>query len=225
VQGCLGPYKLDGIYVGDAKELAKEIPDKSVDLIFTDPVYQNFDDYRWLAQEANRILKPGAALLTFFGIGYAEETLKALREGGRKVTWIMPIYQPGQTRRIHPKCFCHWYGLLWAGGKPYKTFVDVQVSHTGTLVGKHKWRKNPIPIAKYIDAFTKPGDVVVDFFCGGGAILAACKALGRHYLGFEIDPESANLAKSLVGEAEALRAKLSNAQGENKGKGKKESQG
>ena len=42
----LGPYLLgpnntpeNGIYTGDAWELARAIPDESVDLIFTDPVY------------------------------------------------------------------------------------------------------------------------------------------------------------------------------------------
>ena len=35
----LGPYDLNTIITGDARELAKAIPDESVDLIFTDPVY------------------------------------------------------------------------------------------------------------------------------------------------------------------------------------------
>ena len=65
----LGPYLLgpndvnQGIYTGDARELARAIPDESVDLIFTDPVYQNIDDYRWLAETAARVLKPDSACL------------------------------------------------------------------------------------------------------------------------------------------------------------------
>jgi hypothetical protein len=53
----LGPYLLgpndtdeNGIYCGDARELAKAIPDESVDLIFTDPIYDRIDDYRWLRE-------------------------------------------------------------------------------------------------------------------------------------------------------------------------------
>jgi DNA modification methylase len=48
----LGPYKLGfnsdenvGIYTGDARELSRAIPDESVDLIFTDPVYDRIEDY------------------------------------------------------------------------------------------------------------------------------------------------------------------------------------
>ena len=60
----LGPFLLgyndinQGIYIGDAKPLCEDIPDESIDLIFTDPIYQNMDDYAWLAEMASRKLKP-----------------------------------------------------------------------------------------------------------------------------------------------------------------------
>jgi DNA modification methylase len=187
--------QLNTITFGDSKKLAKLIPDNSVDLVFTDPVYENIDDYKWLAEESQRILKPGKALLTFYGIGYTEETYSALRIGGRKVTWNLPVYQPGQTQRIHPKVFNHWYGLLWCGGEPIKTFTDVQVSKMGTLNGDHKWRKNIAPLAKYLSAFTNPGDTVVDFFGGGGTIGVMCKLYGRDFIVIEIDEKTSTDAQ------------------------------
>ena len=58
----LGPYRLgpndtpeNGIYCGDARELAQAIPDESVYLVFTDPVYNRVDDYRWLAETGARV--------------------------------------------------------------------------------------------------------------------------------------------------------------------------
>lgn len=54
---------INQIITGDARELAKQIPDESVDMVFTDPVYENIDDYRWLAETAARVLKPGGACL------------------------------------------------------------------------------------------------------------------------------------------------------------------
>ena len=69
----LGPYLLgpndenQGVYTGDARELAPAIPDGSVDLIFTDPVYQNIDDYRWLAETAARVLKSGKSCMALAG--------------------------------------------------------------------------------------------------------------------------------------------------------------
>ena len=53
----IGPYELDRIITGDARELAKAIPDESVDLIFTDPPYPRefLPLYGWLAETAARV--------------------------------------------------------------------------------------------------------------------------------------------------------------------------
>lgn len=70
----LGPYLLgpndtpeNGIYTGDARELAKAIPDESVDLIFTDPVYWQHNDYEWLAMLGARVLVEGGNLIAQAG--------------------------------------------------------------------------------------------------------------------------------------------------------------
>ena len=66
----IGPYLLgpndenQGVYTGDARHLALDIPDGSIDLIFTDPPYSKkyLPLYGWLAFMAERILKPGGFL-------------------------------------------------------------------------------------------------------------------------------------------------------------------
>lgn len=42
----------------------------------------------------------------------------------------------------------------------------------------------------FIKLFTAPGDMVLDPFIGSGTSAAAAKALGRHYLGIDLDPEN-----------------------------------
>lgn len=71
----LGVYELNRVYEGDCMELSKGIPDNSIDMIFTDPPYHKeyLHLYEWLATEAERVLKPGGALLTYIGNYYKGE--------------------------------------------------------------------------------------------------------------------------------------------------------
>lgn len=207
----LGPYLLgpnetaeNGIYTGDARILSEAIPDKSVDLIFTDPVYQNIDDYRWLAETAARVLKNDSACLTFCGIGYLPETLAALTVGGLHYRWQFPIH-------IRNKCslagsnwtYRNWQCLLWlenGTANPHHRIQDIRSVVAQNWTTEHRWSKSfTIPaISYYLEAFGSIGDVVVDFFAGSGIVPAVCKMLSHQYLAFEIMSEMAKLARDRV---------------------------
>lgn len=47
----------------------------------------------------------------------------------------------------------------------------------------------------FIQAFTLPGMLVCDPFAGSGTVLKMAKALGRHFIGFEISPEYCEIAR------------------------------
>jgi len=124
----LGPYKLGpfdtenwGIYTGDARILSEAIPDESVDLTFTDPVYDRIDDYRWLAETAARVLKPDRACLVSFGIGYLGSAMAAMRNSDIKYRWAFVWYQSNNMQRADPG-YCKWSPLLWyekGSSKPF----------------------------------------------------------------------------------------------------------
>ena len=192
----LGPYQLNTIVTGDARELSKAIPDKSVDLIFTDPIYQNLDDYWWLVRTVCRVLKTNRACLVFVGIGYLPETLDALYEGGLVYRWYVPHLTPGTSG------YCdtgpsRQMAMLWLDNSsetcPKPRLYDVVF--TNGVVDWHVWRKNLAGILRWLNSFS---GIVIDFFCGGGTAPAACKMLGRHYLAFEIDPKTAEIARQRV---------------------------
>ena len=202
----LGPYLLgpndaeeNGIYTGDARVLAKAIPDESVDLVFCDPIYQNIDDYRWLAEMAARVLKPDRACLVFCGIGYLPATMQALTDGGLTYRWTCASVIWGRNNRGEYGIYNKWACLLWfdnGRSKPSGWAFDVHQTTVSRRSGNgHGWQKHPDAVREYLRIL--PG-LTIDVFCGGGTVPAVCKMLGRKYLAFEIDPATADLARQRV---------------------------
>ena len=46
-----------------------------------------------------------------------------------------------------------------------------------------------------VKQFTDPGDLVLDPFCGSGTTGVACMRLGRRFIGYELDPDRAEVAR------------------------------
>lgn len=206
---AIPPEYLNQIVTGDARELARGIPDESIDLIFTDPVYQNIDDYRWLAETAARVLKPSGAILTFCGIGFLPDTLDALRAGGLIYRWQLLLLQMFRSGSHSPNGFSHFTECLWldrfGNSRPHKQVPDVRswqpvMDGFAVLYDSRvmRWFNDPNFVAYYLDAFSCGDDTVADFFTGSGTVPAVRKMLGRHYIAFEIDPDTAERARQRV---------------------------
>ena len=54
--------------------------------------------------------------------------------------------------------------------------------------GKHPAIYPVRVVAELLRLLTRPGDVILDPFMGSGSTAVACKMLGRHYIGYEINP-------------------------------------
>ncbi len=94
------------------------------------------------------------------------EAMKALNEGLQmRSDWMLPICSGGERLKTS------------AGGKAHPTQKPEALLH------------------RVILASTNPGDVVVDPFFGTGTTGAAARKLGRHYIGFEQDPDYVTLAE------------------------------
>jgi len=196
----LGPYKLDRIYTGDSKELASYIPDESVDLIFTDPIYSNIEDYQWLADVAFRILKPDRACLAWYSKPKHVVVRKVMEPPLDYVYDLEYVVKAKTYRLIHYHIFCWTTPCMWLNKgyfAPEPWVPDTIISSQNTK-GKHKWNKNPEAIIRWLDGFTEEGQVVVDFFSGGGVVPYSCKKLNRHWLAFEIDPDIAEDSRERV---------------------------
>lgn len=197
----IGPYELNTIVTGDARVLAESIPSESVDLIFTDPVYQNIDDYEWLARTAARVLKPDRACLVWCGTRTLFESQRVM-ELSLEYGWLVIWYQANSRSFIKSDLGHHHYApLLWmkkGNNMPNGRYRDHLATTWNNEDFNHNWSKHPKVISYYINAFTRPGDVVADFFCGGGTVPAVAKMLGVNYWACEIDPGTATRARERV---------------------------
>ena len=209
----LGPYLLgpndtpeNGIYTGDARELAKAIPDESVDLIFTDPPYprEYLPLYDWLGKMASRTLKPGGSLLSLCGHAYLPDILDMMRVH-LDYHWLNCQYQPTATATatFWPKMvYIRWKPVIWfTNGKYTKRFIMQDgISPQGFDKRYHSWGQ-PIDSAFYwLEKFSERESEITIFdpFTGGGTVPAVCKMLSRKYLAFEIDPDVAQMARDRV---------------------------
>jgi site-specific DNA-methyltransferase (adenine-specific) len=61
--------------------------------------------------------------------------------------------------------------------------------------GLHPTQK-PVALMEYlIRTYTKPGELIIDPFCGSGTTLVAARNLGRHYIGCDLSPEYVAIAE------------------------------
>jgi site-specific DNA-methyltransferase (adenine-specific) len=193
---------LDSILLGDCCVIMQSFPADSVDFVLTDPPYlinyQSRDGRNiagdvndgWLSPafaEAYRVLKWGGFCISFYGWSKADRYLAAWREAGfRPVGHLVLIksYTSGSAFLQYQ----HEQAYLLAKGRveyPLSPISDVlHWKYTGNRL--HPTQKPIRALIRLIRAFSQPGAVVLDPFCGSGSVLLAARILGRRYIGIEL---------------------------------------
>lgn len=81
-----------------------------------------------------------------------------------------------------------------AGGLP----TDVWSLPCAGTAARHYAAFPPQLIRPMIEAFSSPGDLVLDCFAGSGTTGAVAVKLGRRFLGIELNPDFAEMARAAV---------------------------
>lgn len=190
------------IVTGDARVLCERIPSGSVDLIFTDPPYpkEYLPLYGWLAKEAARILAPGGSLFVLSGGTWLLQVLDLLRPH-LDYHWMCCLYHPTVTnsyRAFHKRLDNYWKPILWfTKGKYTGPYMADGVNTSFADKRYHTWGQNARWAASFIQRMPR-GQIICDPLTGGGTVPAVCKMLGRNYIAFEIDPDTAERARVRV---------------------------
>jgi site-specific DNA-methyltransferase (adenine-specific) len=207
---------------GDCLELMKELPDKSVDTIITDPPYgMNFQsnrskvghrhrkiigddnvDGRWV-YESYRIAKDGGALLMFCDWKNSCEWRWTLEDSGFKVVsqviWNREHHGMGDLTGS----FAPMHDVIWYATKGRRTFKNGRPKSVISYKRPSPSEDNghptckPLDLMKYFVYKIAEGNVL-DPFMGSGTTGVACKRLGRDFIGFELDPTYFEIAKNRI---------------------------
>jgi hypothetical protein len=194
-------------------ELGKQVPDNSVDLIFTDPPYikELFEEaYANLAEMAARVLKPNGFLITYAPQTHLDEIMDLLRystpgnveDQCLRYFWIISSLNLGQStaKNHHRNAICLHKPILVFQKAPEGTamkgsrrcFADVVRGFRQKRY--HPWQQSIHDVLGIIDRFMVPGEILLDPFAGWGTSLIAANLLGMDWVGFEIEPDRQKIA-------------------------------
>jgi DNA modification methylase len=195
-------------YLGDARDLFKQLDDNSVSLIFTDPPYPRKyaeECYKILAEESERVLVPHGSLVTIVPQYFLPETIK-LFDGKLKYRWS---YVMDQQLGSHPRMLmgievCYKLMLHYVKG----TFKNIGFLKDVVSIGKpdkglHVWQQSKDWAGYYVNKLSG-GGLVLDPFMGVGTVGVVCKQLEIPWIGFEIEEETLNKANERISSYERL---------------------
>lgn len=192
------------IVQGDSVQILKTFPSASVDLVVTDPPYLvNYrnrsgqtitNDSRSSAgvlaafSDAYRVLKPDSFCVCFYGWNRVDEFFSAWRKAGFRpvghIVWQKNYASStGFLQSRHEQAY-----LLIKGNpdRPAKPIADVRAwEYTGNKA--HPTEKAVSILTPLIEAFSKPGEIVLDPFSGSGSTAVASLLSGRRYIGIELE--------------------------------------
>jgi len=222
------------IVVGDCLDVMKQMPDRCVDLVVTDPPYNashnsftitgiEGGDYKTICEDWDLDFDPGIVWpdllrVSRAGVIFCSHHILA--------QWLTLIQDSGLFRQIihlqktnpMPSARKAWkfttqYGLWWA--RPGYTFnrksagVDIltySAGHTG--INWHPTSKPVKPMETIIKVHSNPGDLVADFFMGSGTTAVAADRLGRRWFGCDNNPDYVAMAMERIEADRQARSQL-----------------
>jgi 16S rRNA G966 N2-methylase RsmD len=198
----------DGVKIDneDFIEYAKNIPDDSFDLIFTDPPYdgKSIPIYSELGIVANRVLKPGGSLVTYVGQYALPKIIKLLDSAGLNYWWILNVELTGESKAFHTRrVFVGWKPLLWyvKGGKINSPeYIYDSIRSKPTQKAFHAWEQSTVESHIVIRMLTVQNQIIFDPFMGSGTTGIAAINQGRIFVGTEKDPDKFEIAKARISE-------------------------
>lgn len=214
---------------GDCLEVLRTLPDGSVDAVVTDPPYGVNLGKHGAAKDrrTNRVLvKDGYASYEDTPENFDRIVVPAIQNALAMVdrgavfcaipsAWRLPtpdalggVFLPAGCGRskwgFSNFAHCLLYGAapdLHKGARPTGMRSTERAEKNG-----HPCPKPLSWMVWAIELCTRPGETVLDPFCGSGTTGVACQITGRNFIGIEIDPGYCDIARKRIADAVPLGA-------------------
>jgi site-specific DNA-methyltransferase (adenine-specific) len=200
------------IYRSTADRLLAALPDGSIDVLLTDPPYATIDRHStsghlrdWFAGSQSwaaigrtlaigrRKLKPTGVALVMSNAAGLEGALAAMKRAGfadvRPITWDRQW--PGLGGGLRHQTEFILLGRL-PGSRPIGGTDLVSVSAVGPGTADRYPTEKPVELGRVIARMVgiRPGDLVVDPYCGSGALLVGPAERGATVVAGDISPRA-----------------------------------
>ena len=168
-----------------------------LDAVVTDPPYPEefLPLYEELARHCAKIgVKVVAAMA---GQSYLPQIYAAMSKH-LKYRWTLAYMTPGgqAVQQWQAKVNTFWKPILLFG-EAEEWFGDVATSKANDNDKRfHGWGQSESGMVDLVDRLTKPGELICDPFVGAGTTAVAALAMGRRFIGCDIDPFHAETAKA-----------------------------
>lgn len=195
--------ELNKIYQGDCLELMKQIPDKSIDLVLTDPPYGIKADKMQMGSGNHQWDKTVSSWDNFIpSKEYFDEMFRVSKNqiiwGGNYFTEILkPSVDWLVWDKLNPNMSFSEAEFAWVRqGKRIRIFKFYSASQK-----KQHPTQKPIQLFKWcIDKFSKENDIILDPFIGSGTTAIACLKTNRNFIGMELEPKYVDIANKRIAE-------------------------
>lgn len=200
---------INKIICGDCLEVMKEMPDESIDLILTDPVWPNalesligsdnpYDLFKKAAAHFTRLAK---RIVIHMGCTSDPRFLLAIPKEMPylRTCWLRYSFPSFRGRILIGSDVAYAFGSPPKSRKGYHLIPgEITGNSSKNIETKKKIHpavRNLTHVKYLVDKFSLPGDLILDPFIGSGTTARAAKDLKRNFIGIEINPEYCKIAE------------------------------
>lgn len=204
------------LYLGDCLDVMKDMPDKSVDAVITDPPYginylsnhyKNGNPFKNIAGDnkyPSELIPEFKRIARKVALSFCRwETINEVEKPKSFIVWVKNNWTAGDLN--------HEYGRMWEGilfypldkhkfnGRPQDIFDSRRVPPTEL---EHPTQKPVSLIEWLLEKNTDKQDITLDPFMGSGTTGVACVQTGRKFIGIEIEPKYFDIAVKRIKDAQ-----------------------